>query len=61
MEKVGMMLIVTMIVGFLGVVGGVELLPAEPSINDVVNLVGVFLVSLAAGALGVSLIKEHLA
>ena len=60
MEKIGMMLIVTMIIGFAGVAGGVELLPPAPSINDVVNLVGVFLVSLAAGALGVSLVKEHL-
>ena len=60
MEKIGMWLIVAMIIGFSGVAGGVEQLPAEPAINDVVNLVGVFLVSLAAGALGVSLIKEHL-
>ena len=60
MDKVGMMLIVAAIIGLMGVTGGVEALPPEPTVNAVMNLIGMAVLSLAAGVFGVSLLKEYL-
>jgi hypothetical protein len=40
------------------IAGGVEHLPPNPSINDIVNLIGASAVALAMGLLGISIINE---
>ena len=59
MKQIGMVAVFLSLICFMGIAGGVENLPPDASINDIVNLIGASVVALAMGLFGISLINEE--
>ena len=59
MKQIGMVAVFLSLISFMGIAGGVENLPPDASINDIVNLIGASVVALTMGLFGISLINEE--
>ena len=59
MKQIGMVAVFLSLICFMGIAGGVENLPPDASINDIVNLIGASAVALGMGLFGISLINEE--
>jgi hypothetical protein len=58
MKQIGSVAVFLSLVCFMFIAGGVEHLQPNPSINDIVSLIGASAVALAMGLLGISIINE---
>ena len=59
MKQIGQVAVFLSLICFMGIAGGVEHLPPDASINDIVNLIGASVVALGMGLFGISLINEE--
>ena len=59
MKTIGGVAVMLSLICFMFIAGGVENLAPNPSINDIVNLIGASAVALAMGVFGVSLVNEE--
>ena len=59
MKQIGQAAVLMSLVSFMFIAGGVEHLPPDASINDIVNLIGASVVALGMGLFGISLINEE--
>jgi len=59
MKQIGMVAVFLSLICFMGIMGGVENLPPEAGINEIVSLIGAAVVALTMGLFGISLINEE--
>ena len=59
MKNIGGVAVFLSLICFMFIAGGVEHLQPDPSINDIINLIGASAVALVIGLLGISLITEE--
>ena len=59
MKNIGGVAVLLSLICFMFIAGGVENLPPDASINDIINLIGASAVALVIGLLGISLITEE--
>lgn len=59
MKNIGGVAVLLSLICFMFVAGGVEHLQPNPSINDIINLIGASAVALGMGVFGISLITEE--
>ena len=59
MKQIGMVAVFLSLICFMGIGGGVEHLPPDAPLNDILNLIGASVVALTMGLLGISLINEE--
>jgi len=59
MKNIGGVAVLMSLVSFMFIAGGVEHLPPDASLNDIVNLIGASAVALGMGVFGISLVTEE--
>jgi hypothetical protein len=59
MKQIGMVATFLSLICFMGIAGGIEHLPPEAGVNEIVPLIGASVVALAMGLFGISLINEE--
>jgi len=59
MKQIGMVAVFLSLISFMGIVGGIEHLPPEAGLGEIVSLIGASFVALTMGLFGISLINEE--
>lgn len=59
MKQIGMVAVFLSLICFMGIAGGVENLPPEAGLNEIVSLIGASVLALGMGLFGISLINEE--
>ena len=59
MKSIGMVAVLLSLISFMFVAGGVENLPPEAGVNEIVSLIGASVLALGMGLFGISLINEE--